>query len=57
MTPVGRIERKSLCKGCRQMKPAAQMIHAFGTQLFCSKGCVAKARWSMLPAPRKAVER
>lgn len=52
MIAVGKIVRRSLCPGCRQMKPSAEMYHQHAGKLYCSAGCLAKARWQMLPAPR-----
>lgn len=56
MTAVGRIDHKSLCHACKQLKPSSQMIHASGHRLYCSKGCAAKAEWlfAPIPFPRKA---
>lgn len=52
MIAVGKIERRSLCPGCRQLKPSTEMHHEHAGRNYCSAGCLAKARWQMLPAPR-----
>lgn len=58
MTAIGRLDRKSLCRACRQLQPSTQMIHAFDHRMYCSKGCVAKAQWLFGPIPtqRKAID-
>jgi hypothetical protein len=51
------MSRSPLCHSCGQIKPASQMIHAYGRRLYCSEGCVARAQWLIETIPDRTSPR
>lgn len=49
-------ERRSLCRACKQMRPARAMHHEHNGRMYCSHGCATKAAWlfSAIPTQRAA---
>lgn len=46
-------ERKSLCRACKQMRPAKTLHHEHNGRMYCSQGCAAKAAWIFSAIPRQ----
>jgi hypothetical protein len=44
-------QRTRVCPGCRRPTAILKLIHTYKAKSYCSKGCLAKARWKMEPAP------
>jgi hypothetical protein len=44
-------QRTRVCPGCGRPTAILNLIHTYSAKSYCSKGCLAKARWKIEPAP------